>query len=137
MYSSSKLLQKIRFNFKVIRRTIFSYKRKKARLPRVRRRRYAAKNRWQPGKFPGWSPLSVSISPHILLFKINPAYYIQNHPSCQVRPLSGYSKFCVGFFNLSPISTERFLPTFLWDFSFKPRFRASDFFQLLCGISSE
>lgn len=31
------------------------------------------------------------------------------------NPLNGYSKFCVGFFNLSPISTERFLPTFMWD----------------------
>ena len=50
---------------------------------------------------------------------------------------AGYPKFCVGFFNLSPISTERLLPTFLWDFCFKPRFRVSDFFQLLCGISSK
>ena len=50
---------------------------------------------------------------------------------------TGYPKFCVGFLFSSPISTERFLPTFLWDFSFKPRFRVSDFFQLLCGISSK
>ena len=49
----------------------------------------------------------------------------------------GYSNFCVGFFFSTLISTERLLPTFVWDFSFYPQFRVSDFFQLLCGISSE
>ena len=55
----------------------------------------------------------------------------------QEKRLLGYSNFCVGFLFSNPISTERLLPTFLWDFCFKPRFRVSDFSQLLCGISSE
>ena len=61
----------------------------------------------------------------------------QNLDRCQDIFFAGYPKFCVGFLFSSPISTERFLPTFLWDFGFKPRFRMSDFFQLLCGISSK
>ncbi len=39
--------------YNAVNRYFLPYRRKKARLPRVVQRRYAAKNRWQPGKFPG------------------------------------------------------------------------------------
>lgn len=63
--------------------------------------------------------------------------YTPSRRKSKIKNKTGYSNFCVGFFFSTLISTERFLPTFVWDFSFYPQFRVSDFFQLLCGISSE
>ena len=75
--------------------------------------------------------LVVQFDLHVIRFIFTHARVVQGDG------LRGYSNFCVGFFFSTLISTERFLPTFVWDFSFYPQFRVSDFFQLLCGISSE
>ena len=52
-------------------------------------------------------------------------YYIDPAPQGQAGCFPGYPKSCVGFLFSSPISTERLLPTFLWDFYFKSRFRVA------------